>query len=313
MSGTRALAVSNVPESPLLGTASLAAVWALTALLTWIALYSSLSVWEHWWLGSNYVLPVGYAWDQLPTPLRFGVALWSVPVLSIVAVFVLRWGTTLVAVSRARLSSVQPAQERVGAISRYAGVRPPFLLLQHSNFVDAAARRFLGAGSVVTITDKAIAELEEDELEALIAHEVWHIKAHSRLTTLVAVASTWTFYGKGFLMATMNVRAMEHSADDFSLEWLQVSGHREPAVAVRRMLEKVRVYGSLARYVESSRSRSPPAGAPARPQRLHDLAMSLRLLYKLYFGDAVLSYLHPAIDERIGRLGRRPNDRKGGC
>lgn len=134
-------------------------------------------------------------------------------------------------------------------ICAFAGVRPPIALPLESEAIQASVDipPIPGSRSLLTVSNGAMKALPPEQLEALLAHEVGHIKQHHVLLFgLANFVSRWTFMGEGFLAAWMQESFdLEREADAFAVKWLETGKRnqngRQQLIELIRTLEKQRI------------------------------------------------------------------------
>ncbi len=152
----------------------------------------------------------------------------------------------------------------------------------------------------------------EDELEALLAHEIWHIKRHTLIRKLLCSLSDYSLFGNGFLALLQNSYQVEGDADDFAVNWLiKKSNDREKAVYfLKSLIERLdeidwkttvtRLTGSYHFFkINEPSYRDKMISEYDNASGLDRVLKNLRILYEMYFGTAILSYFHPSSKQRI--------------
>jgi len=194
--------------------------------------------------------------------------------------------------------------QKVNLISESRGMKMPKIVIINSPFVFSNIKWIMPFRSILTITDKTAEFLNEQELEALLAHEIGHIKKHAHIYTFLNFFSEWTLFGKGFLTAVLDSRQTEYDADDFCLKWLNERGMSKKVLI--DLLNKTLTINSVFKYVAQSSSLLAFNEAEISHDRADyenpGLKEKLKLLYEFYFGDLILSYVHPTIEERVRRI-----------
>jgi Zn-dependent protease with chaperone function len=127
--------------------------------------------------------------------------------------------------------------------------------------------------------------LDDDEQDALILHELHHASNHSRLLGLLNAISTVTLCGRGLLTILLDPRQAEFDADQAAVRGLQALG-RAGEETVSSMIGKL---AALHLTNQTSAHRAAPSSA--------------RLVAELFFGDVSTWYRHPSMDERLAALG----------
>ena len=283
-------------------------LWLVVSGATWCGTYLSLSLWEYSLVGQNRMLPsrLGPVLDGIPGDVGVIVLLlWSLPMLAVPTEFVLRWARTIVETRRQLDKGTVPDRltSRLREVCDVLGTTVPSVIVEESQLLDASVDHVIGVGRVLRVTTKALLVLDDDQLEALIAHEVWHLKKDSRVFTALNVLSSWTLFGRGFLLFTLDTAHREHRADAFAVEYLAARSPAAPRHTVESLLTTTAVQNTFLRFLAPSRSLA--------SLLRNDLSVSLedcsdgtklRVLYEVFFGDLVASYLHPTLHQRIQAL-----------
>jgi Zn-dependent protease with chaperone function len=134
----------------------------------------------------------------------------------------------------------------VHRISKFAHRQVPWLGIVESSAIEAWVEPapLPGLRAVLLVSSGALGNLEPDELEALLAHEIGHIRAgHSWKLGFVEFLARWTYGGAGFLSALVAPsEEMEYEADTFAVGWLESgqsnSSGRISLIRLLRVLER---------------------------------------------------------------------------
>jgi len=117
------------------------------------------------------------------------------------------------------------AFETVVEISKFGEVRPPLLLIESGMRIDASVlvSPLPWGRDIIITSERAAKELPLEELEALLAHEIGHIKQkHTLAWRVLSFLSRWTLVGEGFLFVlTSDAITLETEADRFAVSWLE--------------------------------------------------------------------------------------------
>ncbi len=206
--------------------------------------------------------------------------------------------------------------ERLREICKFAGIKTPLVRITKSYIINAEAKHidFPSFKSILVITDGTWHTLKdnEKELEALLAHEVWHIKKHTLWLQFLCLLSDYTFFGNGFLAALQNSFKMEKEADEFAVKWLvHKYGDKDTALnTMKTLLERQEEINAIPELFEPQVSlkfsmvkndsyRNKLLAMYEKSSFWRKLLINLKLLYQLYFGNEIISYFHPPISQRI--------------
>ncbi len=302
-------------------TSLVLAFWLVAAAILYWELYAGLSVLELgcrgeqvWFeskagqaffctlhlVASAVLVPLGA--DNFAVPVARAVALaYGLPLPAIaVLVAIKRWTTwrhklrlvhgRLATPSQGSTYTLKP---HCDCIARQNGLRGPLFIVDASP-LPALQCFFMGFPYFrsVLVVSRGCLRLTANEIEGLLAHELFHIKRHTRRWYLLSLLSDITFFGTGFLNVLTNTFENELAADRFAVEWLHK--HNIPTADYTQALRIV----SMAAAVNPAGGPSLLASTPAWPAQAPPMG-KLRLLFELYFGDTVASYIHPPLEERI--------------
>jgi Zn-dependent protease with chaperone function len=225
--------------------------------------------------------------------------------MAILAVIAFRKVKETTGILLARVSDLKQKEKLhdiVKGISSYAGVREPLIAVKNSNLIAGFAAGLFPFCSAIVLTRKAVDSLKEDELEALVAHEIAHLKRHSFVFGFLNFISEWTLFGKGFLAVLLDTKRIEFEADDFSLAWLKKRGFQKEVLM--NLLNKTMAVNAMSRYLAVSKPlfAFDETGNEDMGGDKMSFRKKLSLLYEVYFGDFIIPYIHPSIEERVRRI-----------
>lgn len=160
--------------------------------------------------------------------------------------------------------------------------------------------------SCIFVSDACL-KMRTTEIEGLLAHEMHHIKGHCFRWYLLNLLSDYTLFGTGFLAVTTNSYLEELRADDFAVDWLRkekkiptsdfVNALRIMAVSVSVTEIRGSALGLIAEGEANGKTSS-----KRKKSLLRKLRKNIGTLFEMYFGDEILSYIHPTLNERISRI-----------
>lgn len=211
---------------------------------------------------------------------------------------------------------VEQLTEKIKEIGEYANVRIPIIKVVDNPNITAETR-YLGfpfLKNILIISKGAWDELHNigTELDALLAHEIWHIKKHTLTRKVLCFLSDYTLFGNGFLALFQNSFRVEQEADNFSIKWLIIKYQNKNNAlhSMRSLLERIDEINWRNTLFQSNNSLN--FSVLKNPTHRNDilkkydnatitgkLKINLKLLYDMYFGDVILSYFHPSTNQRI--------------
>jgi len=167
------------------------------------------------------------------------------------------------------------------------------------------------------VVSKAVLEvLSDDELDAVLAHEVHHIQNRDLTVTAFATIFSLILGGKNALLAFYDYPKIEREADDYAAETVGVnfliSAIRKLENASAETHIKTADYISLGtpRFMEWLDVNRSKRNRTDRGIRDHlristireELILYIVLPYRVFFGSVILDAAHLDTDERIERL-----------
>jgi len=281
-------------------------IWITLALINLAGVYLSLSFVEYLFADKNFLFP--NPWQQsffgskdIADKLFWG-GLFSLPIILFLAIFVYKRTseTMRLMILKEKNPIPEDLRERIEKICRYSGVRMPTIFINEEDEIIANVKLVFLLGSILKISRKALNELTTEELEALLAHEIFHLKRHNLTFTILNTLSQWTLFGSGFLTVIQNSKEIEYEADRFSVKWLAKNG-LDKGVLIG-LLDKVALLNSLAGIAFSDSAMSFSAYFKKKDHKRMDGMYLQRFIDELFFGDIVISYVHPTTNERIKRI-----------
>lgn len=206
--------------------------------------------------------------------------------------------------------------EKIKKICEFVDIRVPIIRVVDSPDINATTQ-YLGLPifrNVLVVSKGAWDELndKEDEFDVLLAHEIWHIKKHTLVRRILCFISDYSLFGNGFLAVLQNSYRIEKEADEFAVRWL-IKNYQEKNKAVsflRSLLERIEEVNWKNVFLQPSDAfnfsmlkedsyRDGLVKAYDNSSKVERIKINLKLLYQMYFGEEILSYFHPSIDQRI--------------
>ncbi|MDD5670240.1 MAG: hypothetical protein PHN49_01235 [Candidatus Omnitrophica bacterium] len=280
---------SEFSFEPIENTGSAAAHYAITAM--WFLLSLSHVA------GLCLLLAVCFHVTRMLPADKIIVFMFAIPIIGFWLVLAYRKIKEAAYFMKLRNSSAVPAwlADKLGSLCVFSGIEEPSIVIDEENSIAANIKFIFPLGIVMRLTRKAIDELGRDELEALLAHEIFHVKRHGLPFAILNFLSEWTVFGGGFLTLSQNSKDMEYDADTFALEWLGRNGKTKDVLI--SLLDKVSIVNSIGGLAYSQSAMSfVGSGHDKGNQSIH------KFIDQLFFGDIILSYVHPTINERIERI-----------
>lgn len=279
-------------------------IWLSFSLINLTGLYFSLSFAEYIFLGRNFLFHnpfIKYFFDGD----SFGKVLWggyAVSFLGFWFAFAYKKIKECLIYFKLKMKNQVPQelQGMISAICSFAGVNMPKIVMSSEDVIAANVKHIFLFGKTLKITQKTLRELNKHELEALLAHEVFHLKKHSLTYSILNSLSEWTLFGSGFLTLVQNSKELEFEADRFSLAWLKEKGLGRDVLI--NLLDKVSFLYSVPGLAFSDSAMSFGTSLRKTNTKTMDYLAVLRFIDGMFFGDMVVSYVHPTASERIRRI-----------
>jgi Zn-dependent protease with chaperone function len=249
------------------------------------------------------------AW-LIPQVRRIAYVCLTPPVL-LVALIVRRHIKDFLARKRlARNLTNEESARVVPIIERLAGelrIKAPKIVVLISQDPDAYISHWLHL--VITERLLQVGDYSNSQLEALLAHEMFHFKRDGRRMAILGLLSEWTFFGYGFLAVTQNSHQIEFEADKFAVRWCLQRGIDPAALGdVLRKIEHANAHKTSIAGRPSGitglcvQPEAPPLQETGSVPWHRRLLANVRLFHDLYFSDRVASYFHPSPTERNARI-----------
>lgn len=243
--------------------------------------------------------------DQLS--VRVGLMASIAPWLLFPLALFVRWISTIARVLPSLQSNTrQVARTAVATVCNSTGTAVPYTVVQNDDNVWCHVTSLWPFGNVLVVSTGLMAALAADELEAVMAHEIWHIRQHSGIVGLLTSLSQLALIGKGIMVGALDSSRLEFEADAFSVKYVDRRSKGNGKRVVVKALQKILVVKELAR-VNNGRRRWWSRGAivrggAERGDTVRALVRGTQLLAAAYLGDLAVAYRHPTVVERIARI-----------
>ncbi|MCX6984545.1 MAG: M48 family metalloprotease, partial [Lentisphaerae bacterium] len=267
--------------------------------------------------------------DQGQRGARIFLCLYLIPVLLILAFSFVRHSKNICRRAKWVLHDdvdpqiIQTLEEIIIPICRYADISSPIIRISNSGSSTYAESLFAGFPvfrNVLIISRKTYDDslIDNGRAEALFAHEIGHMRQHTFIHRIQCVLSDISFVGTGFLSIMSSSFKIEYEADRFTVEYLK-SRNTDPSCLIG-LLEEIRDIErseSITKALEINTAGSLNFGMArnadyrerlmavyGKSNFLNRFIISFKLFFQMCFGQEVLSYFHPPVDERIKRIKR---------
>jgi len=170
---------------------------------------------------------------------------------------------------------------------------PTVVLTRASRVVAKVGWSVVRPRGILEISRGAVALLEDEELKAVIAHELGHVRQGLWRVAVLKALSVLAFFPNYYLTLCLNWPKREMDADMFALQVTQNPG------ALRRALLKL----SAAELLSPRRSRRSDIAEKLWSFRLlkkvRETYEEVLAAARFFFGDGLLGYTHPFLSERL--------------
>lgn len=221
--------------------------------------------------------------------------LFFLSLLSPMIVFAAAWVYTGVATAIANirmLSKTQPAQYSSDAVPDTIQIRR----LPNGGAAVFPMFWLLGRRQAIVVADTLFNELSDDELDAVLAHEVYHVQNRDLTVNMVATVLSVLFGGKNAVLVFYNYPEVEREADRYAAETVGA----QPLISALRttdLLWKRTVHGGGEPLHQAY-----PSFTAAASERGNGLKQDVKAVYDLLFGSVLLDAAHADVEERIARI-----------
>ncbi len=288
------------------------------------------------WHPNSFVEKAGVVLSN-PAAERFAESIWKVfvfvytlPVLFLFGALVVKNLSNLLHYFRLLRSNSGPEntgdqfnriQEIARNISAYTGIKPPAVRIVNSEAINAyvVIPKLPLLKEILVLTEGAVTKLPSNEIAALIAHEIGHIRArHVAYFSLLDFLSAWTFLGEGYVTVLFaNPFHLEEEADTFAVRYLDEERllGRQALIQLLTLIEKekIKAYWQASELQGLSVSRNDhmdwlpstlryglshyPGFGPTKK-----LSFNFRLFYFLCYNGWLAYYTHLPFDERVMKI-----------
>jgi Zn-dependent protease with chaperone function len=187
---------------------------------------------------------------------------------------------------RPHLQTIQSALvTRVRILSQLLDTTTPRVALIPGN--QSYIQRTPMGRPVLCIATRPFHRLTIDQQNALILHELYHVKKHHGITAILETLSVAVLCGRGLLTVLIDPQQFEYDADNAAATALIRDGRQGKRI-VRECLYVLSMQG-----LDNEQITRPPASDPL------SVTPSIK---EVLFGNAGFWYEHPSIKERISAL-----------
>lgn len=183
----------------------------------------------------------------------------------------------------------EPLRARVARLAPLMGMRTPRVASNNSGV--SYAQHHLLLGPVICVSSRTLDALPSDLGDALILHELAHLKLHTGKLAILELIASFTLFGYGVISIIIDSRRLEFEADAMAARALSATG-RPGYELMLQLISKT-----------SSQRRKPTTNPEQHEQQ--DSTDSAWPLEALFLGDGALWYQHPSVPERTRALERR--------
>ena len=157
-----------------------------------------------------------------------------------------------------------------------------------------------GIGMVLWLPEKTLERLAWKNLIAILAHEMYHIKKHNFLFSILCELSEWTLFGKGFLVFSLNTHKIEYEADAFAVKYLETNNLSKDS-----LIEGLDIISLEFAKRKNNLNKGGLHFSLIKPKQKNEnitFLEKLNIFLGFYYGDEILTYLHPSINQRKEKI-----------
>lgn len=178
-----------------------------------------------------------------------------------------------------------------------AGIRKPLILFRNGPEVRVQVSRLLLTSiGILEISKEALDLLEPDELKAVIAHELGHLRHGLLLVSLLKALSLIALFPNYYMTLCVNWAKREMEADKFALQ------HIDKPETLRDALIKIsaaELWSMPRRAISKALGK---IAARVGLSKVRERVSELILVGRFFFGDGILGYTHPLLSERLAAI-----------
>lgn len=289
------------------------AIWLTTIPFTMLSYYYVVIGIAYYLLGATFpccsVLPQQMALYLGTSTAVFLYGLYSVPLVLAFMIIAYRWMRDILIVILRNNIPIQntPTGESLKRVCRYADAQIPKLWIVSAGIDEELIASVIHVplgGNMVILSHTILEHLTPLEIEAILAHEIYHVKKHSNLVSFLEMLSRITLFGTGFLLCVLNTEEIEYDADKFAIGYLKDELAVSPRILVQA-LDKVSILKGARRLNRKIITSSPMVSLQNTiPNNLtynQQIPFRIRIqcAFELIFGDIVTSYVYPTLEARI--------------
>jgi len=246
-------------------------IWLFLSIASFFSIIFSISLVEFCLFGKNYIFSIVAASDIVHGTAEIMFSATQNSYLLLRAIFILYFFPVVFMTGYIVISNLKQifeyirfifnlkflrqaefvkALEIAEKISHDSKIIKPYLRIIEADNINAYCLLppIPGMPNIIVLTS-ACKALDKESLEALIAHEMGHLKArHSFIFSVLNFASRWTLLGEGFAsLLTKSSKTMELEADEFAVSWLEqnITRGRAALLELLKILEKQRIKMSM--------------------------------------------------------------------
>jgi Zn-dependent protease with chaperone function len=181
--------------------------------------------------------------------------------------------------------------------SKY-NIRLPRLIIKNSKMIETNVKaNIFKKRSTLVLSKGAIERLNINELKALVAHEMGHIRQSLRKLSLAKLLSRMSLSPNYILVLSFDFAEMEFDADRFCIE------ATKDKKAFRDALVKISIINTSPKEIpRKSALLLNKIFDKILTKRIRTTIENLLVSDEFYFGDVLVGYAHPTIMQRIKNI-----------
>ncbi|MFC4359284.1 M56 family metallopeptidase [Halobium salinum] len=239
------------------------------------------------------------------SPLNYTTAIYTI-LLSPVLIFLGMWIYSVANHARSRLQLNSELKHGETLRSEAVPRRVDAAIIEDGGFPAAySGSLFFGLKHFITVNQPMVDLLNEKELDAIIAHEAYHIQNRDWAANLLAGIFSLLFLGRNTLLVFRGYPEIEQKADDHAAH--TVGSHHLKSALQKLELEKLK--HQRTQDTSPGEADLPPlqeiltaAYAQKTLQPLTQIKQYLYAPYELFFGSIIFQSAHHSLEQRQRRL-----------
>jgi len=235
------------------------------------------------------------------------MAFWCVPFLLVLMYSFWKWASeTFALINTSKINKFPDSIERaIDKLSKYFKTATPQIIVENTQTLYSQIRVPFIWKPMLVISKGLLENLNDNQIDAILAHEMWHKKKHAFTLSIWNALFTVTMFGSNNSSVLTNSLELEYEADEQAVNFLKSQGKSESTltdalVKIDASNESLLLLSSL----DPSMAFHPVAKKEnaGNNNPLNNFKKGLIIFSDIYFGRKNYGYIHPTLNQRIRRL-----------